>query len=130
MCDKHSFISVRLNETLYSVNTIGENGLANNDLKRLDQNSGAQNSCLPSGLLKHTKQPDFSEVPASQFLERQIKRQTASSSLTGQIFYVDVDVPAELRTKVHLDFLSGINCLKSARLIKYMMMYILSPFLL
>lgn len=92
--------NVRLNETLYSVNSIGDNGPANNDLKRLDQNSGAENSCLPSGLLKNTKQPDFSEVPASQFLERQIKRQTASSSLTGQTFYVDVDVPAELRTKV------------------------------
>lgn len=98
------FISVRLNETLYSVNSIGDNGVANNDLKRLDQNSGAENSCLPVGVLKHTKQPGIIEAPGSQFSERETKRQTVSSSLSGQSFYVDVDVPAELRTKVDFDF--------------------------
>ncbi|XP_057799396.1 uncharacterized protein LOC131015150 [Salvia miltiorrhiza] len=92
--------NVRLNETLYSVNSIGDNGLAINDLKRLDQNSGAENSCLPSGLLKHTKQPDICGAPASQFSERGSKRHTTLSSLSGQSFYVDVDVPAELRSKV------------------------------
>ncbi|KAL8521866.1 hypothetical protein ACS0TY_012140 [Phlomoides rotata] len=79
--------NVRLNESLYSVNSIGDNGISNNDLKRLDQNSGAANSCVPVG-------------PGSQFPERETNRQTVSSSLTGQTFYVDVDVPAELRSKV------------------------------
>ncbi|KAH6837098.1 hypothetical protein C2S53_016270 [Perilla frutescens var. hirtella] len=92
--------NVRLNETLYSVSSIGDNGLANNDLKRLDQNSGAENSCLPSGLLKPTKQPDFSEALGSKFSVRETRRQTTLSSLSGQSFYVDVDVPAELRSKV------------------------------
>lgn len=105
------FISVRLNETQYSVNSIGDNGLAINDLKRLDQNSGAENSCLPSGLLKHTKQPDFCGAPGSQFSERGSKRHTTPSSLSGQSFYVDVDVPAELRSKVGLDLLLQIHCL-------------------
>ncbi|KAG6387922.1 hypothetical protein SASPL_153117 [Salvia splendens] len=94
------FISVRLSETLYSVNSIGDNGLASNDSKRLDQNSGAENSCLPSGLLKHNKQPEFCGAPGSQFSERESKRYTTSSSLSGQSFYVDVDVPAELLSKV------------------------------
>ncbi|XP_042037668.1 uncharacterized protein LOC121783608 [Salvia splendens] len=92
--------NVRLSETLYSVNSIGDNGLASNDSKRLDQNSGAENSCLPSGLLKHNKQPEFCGAPGSQFSERESKRYTTSSSLSGQSFYVDVDVPAELLSKV------------------------------
>lgn len=102
------FISVRLNETLYSVNSIGDNGLAINDLKRLDQISGAENSCLPSGLLKQAKQPDFCGAPGSHFSERGTKRHT-SASLSGQSFYVDVDVPPELHSKVDLNFLSGIH---------------------
>lgn len=101
------YITVRLNETLYSVNSIGDNGLALNDLKRLDQDSGAENSCLPSVLLKQAKQPDFSGAPASQFSERESKRHT-TSSLSGQSFYIDVDVPPELRSKVAWIFLSGI----------------------
>ncbi|KAL1532426.1 hypothetical protein AAHA92_32439 [Salvia divinorum] len=92
--------NVRLNETLYSVSSIGDNGIAINDLKRLDQNSGAENSCLPSGLLKHTKQPDFCGAPCSQFSERGSIRHSTLSSFSGQTFYVDVDVPAELLSKV------------------------------
>ncbi|KAI3468336.1 hypothetical protein Pfo_024999 [Paulownia fortunei] len=92
--------NVRLNETVYSVNSIGDNGIPNDELKRLDQNSGAENSCLPVDLLKHTKHPDMIEAPGLQFSERETKRQTVSSSLSGQSFYVDVDVPAELRSKV------------------------------
>ncbi|XP_047967229.1 uncharacterized protein LOC125211465 [Salvia hispanica] len=92
--------NVRLSETQYSVNSIGDNGLASNDSKRLDQNSGAENSCLPSGLLKHNKQPEFCGAPGSQFSERESKRYTTSSSFSGQSFYVDVDVPAELLSKV------------------------------
>lgn len=74
---------------MYSVNSIGDNGISNNELKRLDQNSGAANSCVPVG-------------PGSF---RETNRQTISSSLTGQTFYVDVDVPAELRSKVGLKYL-------------------------
>lgn len=94
------FISVRLKETLYSVNSIGDDGLAIIDFKRLDQSSGAENSCLPSGLLKHTKQSDLCGAPGSQFSERERKRHSTSSSFSGQTFYVDVDVPAELLSKV------------------------------
>ncbi|XP_047973801.1 uncharacterized protein LOC125216187 [Salvia hispanica] len=92
--------NVRLKETLYSVNSIGDDGLAIIDFKRLDQSSGAENSCLPSGLLKHTKQSDLCGAPGSQFSERERKRHSTSSSFSGQTFYVDVDVPAELLSKV------------------------------
>ncbi|KAG6384021.1 hypothetical protein SASPL_156186 [Salvia splendens] len=50
-----------------TVNSIEDNGLAIKDLKRLDQNSGAENSCLPSDLLKHTKQPTTVELLAPSF---------------------------------------------------------------
>ncbi|KAK4435778.1 hypothetical protein Salat_0741300 [Sesamum alatum] len=92
--------NVRLNEMLYSVNNNGDNGIPNEDSKRVDQNSGAENSCLPVGLLMHNKQAGMIEAPGLQFSEREAKRQTALSSLSGQSFYVDVDVPVELRSKV------------------------------
>ncbi|KAL8063539.1 hypothetical protein ABFS82_01G031800 [Erythranthe guttata] len=76
--------NVRLNETLYNANNIGDKSIPNDDLKRLDQNSGAENSCIPIG----------------SFRERETKKQTGSSSLSGQTFYVDLDVPVELRNKV------------------------------
>ncbi|KAK4388951.1 hypothetical protein Sango_2232100 [Sesamum angolense] len=94
------FISARLNEMLYSVNNNGDNGIPNEDLKRVDQNSGAENSCLPVGLLVHNKQAAMTEAPRLQFSEREAKRQTVFSSLSGHSFYVDVDVPIELRSKV------------------------------
>ncbi|KAK6158795.1 hypothetical protein DH2020_006109 [Rehmannia glutinosa] len=93
-------LGVRLNETLYSVNNIGDNGIPNDDLKRIDQNSGAENSCLPVGLHKHVKQRGMIDAPGLQFAERESKRQTVSSSMSGQSFYIDNDVPAELRSKV------------------------------
>ncbi|KAL2236929.1 UNVERIFIED_CONTAM: hypothetical protein Sindi_0884600 [Sesamum indicum] len=92
--------NVRLNEMLYNVNNNGDNGIPNEDLKRVDQNSGAENSCLPVGLLMHNKQAGMIETPRLQFSEREAKRQTVVSSLSGHSFYVDVDVPIELRSKV------------------------------
>ncbi|KAG6391301.1 hypothetical protein SASPL_149055 [Salvia splendens] len=92
--------NVRLKETVYSVNSIGDDGLAIIDFKRLDQSSGAENSCLPSGLLKHTKQSDFCGAPGSQFPERERKRLSTSPSFSSQTFYADIDVPAELLNKV------------------------------
>lgn len=100
-------VSVRLNESLYSVNSIGDNGISNNDSKRLDQKSGAENSCVPVGFVK--KQHNT---------ERETNRQIVSSSLTGQTFYVDVDVPAELRRKVDLKFLWGIFSLISMMIVQ------------
>ncbi|PIN12526.1 hypothetical protein CDL12_14863 [Handroanthus impetiginosus] len=92
--------NVRLNESLYSISNIGDNGIPVDNLKRLDQSSGTENSCLPAGLLKQTKQSDVIMAPRLQFSEREITRQSVSSSLSGQSFYIDIDVPDKLRSKV------------------------------
>lgn len=94
-----------MNETLYNANNIGDKGIPHDDLKRLDQNSGAENSCLPIGSLKHTKQQDITGVHGLQLSESESKRQTLPLSLSGQSFYIDADVPVELRSKVGLNFI-------------------------
>ncbi|KAG8375455.1 hypothetical protein BUALT_Bualt10G0101700 [Buddleja alternifolia] len=80
--------NVRLNESLYRVYKVGDIGTPTDDLRRLDQKTGAENSALPI------------EVPGLRFSERESKRQTVSLFLSGQSFYIDVDVPSELRIKV------------------------------
>ncbi|GER30608.1 BRCT domain-containing DNA repair protein [Striga asiatica] len=93
-------LGVRLDETLYNVNKIGDNGIPNDILKRLDQNFASENSSLPVDVHKHTKQPHMIDAYRSHFSERESKRQIVSSSISGQSFYIDNDVPAELRSKV------------------------------
>ncbi|KAL6556572.1 hypothetical protein OROGR_005860 [Orobanche gracilis] len=73
--------NVRLDEMLYSVNKIGDN-------------------CIPVGLHKHTKQHSMIDTPGLRFPEVGSKRQAVSSSISGQSFYIDNDVPDELRNKV------------------------------
>ncbi|CAA0838558.1 Unknown protein [Striga hermonthica] len=92
--------NVRLEEALYNVNKIVDNGIPSDVLKRVDQNFAAENSSLPVGVHKHTKQPHMIDAYVSQFPERESKRQIVSSSISGQSFYIDKDVPAELRSKV------------------------------
>ncbi|XP_073129446.1 uncharacterized protein [Henckelia pumila] len=93
--------NVRLNEALYSINNAGGTTVAQtDDLKRLDQNAGAENSRLPDGLLKHTTQLDAIGCPLSLYPEGESKRRTDPLFWSGQSFYVDMDVSAELRSKV------------------------------
>ncbi|KAL6533850.1 hypothetical protein OROHE_013683 [Orobanche hederae] len=73
--------NVRLDEMFYSVNKIGDNG-------------------IPVGLHKQTKQHNMIDTPGLRFPEVGSKRQTVSSSISGQSFYIDNDVPDELRSKV------------------------------
>ncbi|KAL3650902.1 hypothetical protein CASFOL_007305 [Castilleja foliolosa] len=95
---------LRLDEMLYTVNKIDGNGSTRNDgFKRVEQNSGAENSCRPAGLHRHNKHPNIIE---SQFPVRESKRQTMSSFISGHSFYIDDDVSAELRSKV-AEALSG-----------------------
>ncbi|KAL6524178.1 hypothetical protein OROMI_031273 [Orobanche minor] len=72
---------LRLDEMLYSVNKIGDNG-------------------IPVGLHKHTKHHNMIDTPGLRFPEVGSKGQTVSSSISGQSFYIDNDVPDELRSKV------------------------------
>ncbi|KAA8538721.1 hypothetical protein F0562_028298 [Nyssa sinensis] len=90
--------NVRLNESLYSVRSVGENGMHMNDLNRLIQYAGTENSCLPVGLHDHTKQSDMIEEPHC-FPEDVFKR-SMESTLSGHSLFVDLDVSTELRSKV------------------------------
>ncbi|XP_075508355.1 uncharacterized protein LOC142545209 isoform X1 [Primulina tabacum] len=92
--------NVRLNESLYSINNVGGTGAQTDDSKRLDQNAGAENSCLRDGLLKHTTQLDTIQCPLSRYPEVESKRRIDPSFWSGQTFYINVEVPAELRSKV------------------------------
>ncbi|XP_051151622.1 uncharacterized protein LOC127265711 isoform X2 [Andrographis paniculata] len=92
--------NARLNEMLYGVNDNEDCGTPNGGSKRFEQKSGAERSCLPVGLAKPSRQPEIIDAPGLRYPEFDGKRQTVSSPLSGQSFYVDVDVPHELRSKV------------------------------
>uniref|UniRef100_A0A5B7BXE9 BRCT domain-containing protein n=1 Tax=Davidia involucrata TaxID=16924 RepID=A0A5B7BXE9_DAVIN len=91
--------NVRLNESLYSVKSVGENGMHMDDLNRLVQYAGTENYCLPVGMHEHAKQSDMIEEPHLRFSEKVFKR-SVESTLSGHSLYVDLDVSAELRRKV------------------------------
>ncbi|KAI3801549.1 hypothetical protein L1987_29657 [Smallanthus sonchifolius] len=84
---------VRLNESLYGVKSVGENHMAKENLNR----TGSGNTCHPVAMLENVKQCNL--IPKSRLhsLEEQKRR---GSIFSGQTFYVDPDVSAELRNKV------------------------------
>ncbi|PHU09432.1 hypothetical protein BC332_21292 [Capsicum chinense] len=86
---------VRLSESLYSVNGVGQGGSSVEDIDGLVQKASRQHSCLPVALPEHSKPPDMIEEPLKQ-AEREPKRRT----LFGHTFYVDPDVSDELHSKV------------------------------
>ncbi|KAL2544709.1 BRCT domain-containing DNA repair protein [Forsythia ovata] len=96
----HLHPQLRLNESLYSVNHIGATGAQADDLKRLAQNNDSEKSSPPVGSLEHSAQPGLLGGPHLLFSERETKRRTVASPFSGQSFYVDNDVSAELRSKV------------------------------
>lgn len=86
--------NVRLDESPYRM------GAQNECLTRIDKNLVAENGCLPAGLLNHSNQLDKIEGPLLRFPERETKRPTVLSFCSGQSFYIDIDVPAELHHMV------------------------------
>lgn len=89
------FAPVRLSESLYSVNGVGQGGSSVDDIDGLVQKASRQHSCLPVALPEHSKPPDMIEEPLKH-AEREPKRRT----LFGHTFYVDPDVSDELHSKV------------------------------
>ncbi|KAL6207667.1 hypothetical protein ACLB2K_018622 [Fragaria x ananassa] len=90
--------NVRLSESLYSIKSMGQNGIRLDELNRLVGFSGAENSCLPVGAYG-TKQLSMIEEP--QFSGREFNCNRGSdSTLSGHSMYVDLDISAELRNKV------------------------------
>ncbi|XP_073133431.1 uncharacterized protein [Henckelia pumila] len=86
--------NVRMDESFYRM------GAQNDYPTRIDKNLVADNGCLPAGLLNHSIQLDKMEGSLLRFPERETKRPNVLSFCSGQSFYIDVDVPAELHHRV------------------------------
>ncbi|PRQ27390.1 putative BRCT domain-containing protein [Rosa chinensis] len=90
--------NVRLSESLYSIRSLGQNGIRLDELNRLVGFSGTENSCLP--VAAHgTKQLSTIEEPQFSGRESNCNR-SSDSTLSGHSMYVDLDISAELRNKV------------------------------
>lgn len=90
---------MRLNESLYHVKNVGENGVHKDEMNRLVGFSGAENSCLPVGLFENAKQSVMTEDPQLWFSGRESKR-SMDSTLSGNSMFIDSDISVELRNKV------------------------------
>ncbi|GJV50577.1 BRCT domain-containing protein [Tanacetum coccineum] len=84
----------KLSEALYVVKCIGENHAPKDDLDEL----ASGNSCLPVAMLENAKQPNMIQKSRIFSSEEELKRR--GSVFSGQSFYVDPEVSAELQNKV------------------------------
>ncbi|XP_062023401.1 uncharacterized protein LOC133739633 [Rosa rugosa] len=90
--------NVRLSESLYSIKSLGQNGIRLDELNRLVGFSGTEHSCLPVGA-HGIKQLSMIEEPQFSGRESNCNR-SSDSTLSGHSMYVDLDISAELRNKV------------------------------
>ncbi|XP_024960415.1 uncharacterized protein LOC112501016 [Cynara cardunculus var. scolymus] len=86
--------NVRLSEALYVVKHLQENHMPKDDLNVL----ASGNSCLPVAMLENAKQPNMIEKSQLFSSSEELKRR--GSIFSGQSFYVDAEVSAELQNKV------------------------------
>ncbi|KAI3701782.1 hypothetical protein L6452_27120 [Arctium lappa] len=86
--------NVRLSEALYVVKRLQENHMPKDDLNVL----ASGNSCLPVAMLENAKQPNMIEKSRLFSSAEELKRR--GSIFSGQSFYVDPEVSAELQNKV------------------------------
>ncbi|XP_022754732.1 uncharacterized protein LOC111303013 [Durio zibethinus] len=89
--------NVRLNESLYNVKGVGEQGTRVDELNRL-VSTASESSCLPSSF-HGAKKIDMIEKPYLQFSERDPNK-TMDSTLSGHTMFIDSDISDELRNKV------------------------------
>jgi hypothetical protein len=92
---------VKLSESLYSVQSFGENGMRLDELNWRAGFPGIETSCLPVGI-NGAKRFDMIEDPHLWFSGRELKRST-ESTLSGNSMYIDPDISAELLNKVNLN---------------------------
>ncbi|XP_057985797.1 uncharacterized protein LOC110662256 isoform X2 [Hevea brasiliensis] len=91
--------NVRLSESLYSVKSVGENGVCLDDLNRIFGFSGSENSCLPVGF-NDTKQFEMTEGLHKRSSGRSSNR-SIEPTMSGNSVYVDSDISGDLRNKVY-----------------------------
>ena len=92
---------MRLSESLYSIKSLGQNGIRLDELNRLVGFSGTENSCLPVGV--HGNKLSTIEEPQFSGRESDYNR-SSDPTLSGHSMYVDLDISSELRNKMKLDF--------------------------
>ncbi|KAF8393641.1 hypothetical protein HHK36_021887 [Tetracentron sinense] len=90
--------NVRLSESLYSVQSVGENGLRMEELNRLLGFTSTEKSCLPVAVHEVLKQSNTIHQPHLPFSGKESR--SRESILSGQSIYVDSDISAELQSKV------------------------------
>ena len=88
---------MRLSESLYSIKSFGQNGIRLDELNRLVGFSGTENSCLTGAHLSTIEEPQFSGRESNC-------NRSSDSILSGHSMYIDLDISAELRNKVKLNF--------------------------
>lgn len=91
--------NVRLDESLYGVKNVGENGVLGDSLDGLSHYASTENYCIPVGLLEHLKQSDTINQPGVRSTVKELNR-SMDLILSGSSFFVDTDVPADLQSKI------------------------------
>lgn len=102
--------TVRLSESLYSVKTIGGNGLPLGELNRLVAIPGSAKSCLPSPALGDEKSSGKAWEPPVQPPKKEDTN--GGSVFSNKFIFVDPEISDELKKKVrNMDFSSTITFL-------------------
>lgn len=99
------FDAVRLNESSYSVKNLRDDGYRMDELSRIVGFTGAENSCLPSGI-HNLKKPETNEELRPRYSGKGNHGDAYSRTLSGRTIYVDSDISADLRNKVSSNHLS------------------------
>lgn len=92
-----------MSESLYSVKSVGENGLQVEELNQRLGFPGTENSCLPVGVLEDGKLFNTMRQPHLQSSGKESSRSRVSV-LSGYSLFVDSDISAELQSKVESRF--------------------------
>ncbi|XP_077236394.1 uncharacterized protein LOC143877947 isoform X2 [Tasmannia lanceolata] len=91
--------NVRLDETLYSVKSVGENGLPMKELNRLVGFTGSEYSCLPTMMNDDSKLSNLARQPHQQSSGKESSR-SRESVLANHCIYIDSNISTELQKKV------------------------------
>eukprot|EP00268_Persea_americana_P044628 TRINITY_DN4510_c1_g1_i3.p1 TRINITY_DN4510_c1_g1~~TRINITY_DN4510_c1_g1_i3.p1 ORF type:complete len:549 (-),score=83.24 TRINITY_DN4510_c1_g1_i3:401-2047(-) len=90
--------NVRLSESLYSVKSVGENGLPTGELHRLVEFSSAQNTCLPAILHEDNKPANKTQQSLLDVSGKESRN--GSSIFASECIYIDSNISSELQKKV------------------------------